>query len=279
MAYHDDFHNSIVKRFFEYIIRVTVVDSGHAVEPATAERSVMDSIPIIETRKLAKTYDGIKALSCFDLIVERGESVALLGANGAGKTTLINLILGIINPNAPPDGGESIVMGCSSASLTPSIKSGIGLISGEASPAPWASSTDLAGFFASIYADWDSAWFIRCIESWGIDGKRRLQSLSKGQRRLAEIALVTAIRPRLLVLDEPFDGLDTVNRMGINVLFRGMQRDSGTTILYTTHVLEEAGKLADRVVILRGGVKAVDCAIDALQEPLEQVFKRHYQIA
>lgn len=237
----------------------------------------MDS-PVIEARKLTRTYDNKKALLSFDISVYPGESVALLGANGAGKTTLINILLGIINPDSPPDGGESFVMGCVSSSLTPSIKSRIGLISADARPAPWASAMDLAAFYSSIYSGWDAGWFVRCSEEWEIDTKKRLQLLSKGQRRLAEIALVTSIKPKLLVLDEPFDGLDAVNRIGIHRLFRQMQRESGATILYTTHVLEEVGKLADRVVIMRNGMKVVDCAMDALPQSLEQVFRTHYRI-
>jgi ABC-2 type transport system ATP-binding protein len=238
----------------------------------------MDSVPVIETRKLAKTYDSLKALSAFDLTVKKGESVALLGANGAGKTTLINILLGIIAPDVPPDGGESFVLGCESASLKPSIKAHIGLVSEEARPAPWASAMDLARFYSSIYQKWDFDWFMRCTKDWSIDTKRRLQSLSKGQHRLAEIALVTSIKPELLVLDEPFNGLDAINRIEVHRIFRQMQQESGTTILYTTHVLEEVGKLADRVVILRNGTKVVDSYISALPESIEQTFRKHYQI-
>jgi ABC-2 type transport system ATP-binding protein len=239
----------------------------------------MDFENIIEARKLTKTYDSIKALSSFDLIVNKGESVALLGANGAGKTTFINILLGITSPDVPPDGGESFVMGCESASLKPSIKAHIGLISEDAKPAPWASAMDLARFYSSIYSAWDFDWFMHCTKKWEIDPKRRLQSLSKGQHRLAEVSLVTSIKPKLLVLDEPFNGLDAVNRIDVHKVFREMQQQSGTTILYTTHVLEEVDKLADRVVILRNGAKVVDSEISALPESIEQVFKKQYQIA
>jgi ABC-2 type transport system ATP-binding protein len=230
----------------------------------------------IESVGLTKTYHTKPVLDRFSIEIRVGESVALLGANGAGKTTLIRLLLGLEGADPPPDGGECNVLGCRDGKLTSVAKERIGYIADDAGPVAWASAKEVARLYATIYARWDQAMFNRLIEQWSVPPDRKLVHLSKGQRRLAEFALALAYRPDLLVLDEPFNGLDAVNRICLHSILGCLLDESKVTIVYTTHVLEEVGKLARRLVILRDGRKVDDTPIDRSEGAVEKLFRSHY---
>lgn len=238
----------------------------------------MDTSLMIHASELTKTYLATKALDRFSLRIGCGESVALLGANGAGKSTFIRIVLGLEVPDSPPEGGTANLMGASCTLITPRIRERVGYISDDAGPIPWASARDLAGFYQSLYPRWDWAVFHSYLERWSLPDTQKLKELSKGQRRLTEFALVLSYHPDVLVLDEPFNGLDAVNRIDLVGMLNTMRKSDAVTLLYTTHVLEEVGKLADRVVVIRNGASAFDAPLAGLTESVEAIFKRCYGV-
>jgi len=233
---------------------------------------------VIITDKLTKNYGVLTALNEFSLTVEKRDLLALLGANGAGKTTLIRILLGLSRQEAPPDGGTANVLGYSSEKLPRSAKEKIGFISDDSSPMPWASGSAIADFYSNIYPEWDAGEFVRLTDLWHLDVRRKLHSLSKGQKRLMEFALVLSYRPQLLVMDEPFNGLDAVNRILLMDFIKKLRLERDITILYTTHVLEEVEKIADRIVIMRNGMNIFNSTVDAMEKSVENTFRECYEI-
>ncbi|HEX2958963.1 MAG TPA: ABC transporter ATP-binding protein [Chitinispirillaceae bacterium] len=228
---------------------------------------------IINCSNITKTYGDVDALRGVSISVNRGESVAIAGANGAGKSTLFNILLGLLKPEQ----GSSSIAGINSTEITCEIREIIGFIADHASPVPWASPHDLAKLYSKIYSNWDQARYKEFITTWKIDEFRRLQQLSKGQKRLAEIALILSINPEVLILDEPFDGLDAVMRIKIQKLLRNIQVTRNTTILYATHILTELPFVADRMIVMRLGRIVYDQKISSDNNSPDSIFKELYQ--
>lgn len=234
---------------------------------------------ILKAESLTKTYSTTTALSNFSLEMNKGEFVALLGANGAGKSTFIRISLGLDSPEAPPAGGQIKLFDVPSSNLKSTDLQKIGYISSDISPIPWASVSDIAEFYATIYKKWDKKLFATYLSRWTLDKNKKLKDLSKGQRRLSEFALIFSYAPEFLILDEPFDGLDAVNRIDLQSILKDLQIKKRTTILYTTHVLDEVEKLAERLVIIREGKKVYDKPVSNSTDTTENIFKRHYGMA
>lgn len=227
---------------------------------------------IINCQNISKTYSEIKALRGISISVKEGEAVAIVGANGAGKSTFFNILLGLLKA----DEGYCSILGVNPEKITCETREMIGFIADHASPIPWASSHDLAKLYSRIYSNWDQEKYKYLIKTWKIDENRRLQQLSKGQKRLAEISLVTSINPKILLLDEPFDGLDAVMRIKIQKLLRDLQITRNTTILYATHILSELSATADRMIIMRSGTIVYDQKICSNAGSPEEIFKALY---
>jgi len=208
----------------------------------------------IATRGLVKGYGDKRAVDGLDLEVEAGEVFALLGPNGAGKTSTIEILEG----HRRRDAGEVSVLGEDPAVAGLNWRARIGIVLQGTSDAADLTVAELVGHFACFYPrprDRDDV-----IEAVGLRDQRgsRVRSLSGGQRRRLDVALGIVGDPELLFLDEPTTGFDPEARRAFWALV-GSLRDAGTTILLTTHYLDEAEHLADRVgVINHGRLIAVD---------------------
>jgi ABC-2 type transport system ATP-binding protein len=225
--------------------------SGAAAEP---RRAGSTPAPDIRIRALVKRYGEAFAVRDLNLDIYPGEVFALLGPNGAGKTTTVEILEGYRHR----DGGEVSVLGEDPGRAALRWRARIGIVPQSSQENPELSVEELVRHFARYYPnprDPDEV-----IAAVGLTEKRaaRTRSLSGGQRRRLDVALGIIGRPRLLFLDEPTTGFDPEARRSFWGLIERLRGD-GTTILLTTHYLEEAEKLADRVgVIAHGRLLAVD---------------------
>jgi ABC-2 type transport system ATP-binding protein len=216
------------------------------------------SDPILSIRGLHKTYGtGVDALKSVDLDIRRGEIFALLGPNGAGKTTLINIVCGIVTPTT----GEVLVDGKNWQSDYRHARERIGLVpqelTTEAFEPVWRTVTFSRGLYGKPRDDKKVEELLKRLSLWD-KRKTIMMHLSGGMKRRVMIAKALSHEPSLLFLDEPSAGVDVELRRDMWDLVRQL-RSEGTTIILTTHYIEEAEEMADRVgVISRGELIAVD---------------------
>ena len=219
----------------------------------------MDASKALSVSDLRKTYaNGLKALDGVSLDVERGEFFALLGPNGAGKSTLIGIVCSLVNM----DGGRVSVFGEDLALRPARVKSRIGLVPQEFNFNVWETPWDIVLNQAGYYGI-DRATAIPKAEKYlrklGLWEKRsgRARELSGGMKRRLMIARALIHEPVLLILDEPTAGVDIELRRSMWEFLRETNRD-GTTIILTTHYLEEAESLCERIAIIdRGNIVEV----------------------
>jgi ABC-2 type transport system ATP-binding protein len=209
-------------------------------------------VPAIAVSGVSKTYaTGLTALKAIELTIYRGEIFALLGPNGAGKTTLINIICGIVTPTAGSvaANGHDIVRDYRAA------RSSIGLVPQElhtdAFESVWATVTFSRGLFGKAPNPTFCERVLRDLSLW--DKKdAKIMTLSGGMKRRVMIAKALSHEPAILFLDEPTAGVDVELRREMWQLVRGL-RDHGVTIILTTHYIEEAEEMADRIGVINHG--------------------------
>jgi ABC-2 type transport system ATP-binding protein len=219
----------------------------------------MDDSKALSVTQLHKTYaNGLKALDGVSLDVERGEFFALLGPNGAGKSTLIGIVCSLVNM----DGGSVSVFGEDLATHPARVKSRIGLVPQEFNfnmwESPWAILLNQAGYYGidRARAKPRAEQYLRKLGLWD---KRsgRSRELSGGMKRRLMIARALVHEPALLILDEPTAGVDIELRRSMWEFLREINA-GGTTIILTTHYLEEAESLCERIAIIdRGSIVEV----------------------
>lgn len=213
---------------------------------------------ILMVSDISKTYaSGFSALKNINLAIRRGEIFALLGPNGAGKTTLISIICGIVNPSA----GTVLVSGHDNIRDYRAARSMIGLVPQElttdAFETVWATVAFSRGLFGKPPNPSHIEKVLKALSLW--DKKdNKIITLSGGMKRRLMIAKALSHEPQILFLDEPTAGVDVVLRRDMWELVRTL-RDTGVTIILTTHYIDEAEEMADRIgVIHRGEIILVD---------------------
>ena len=208
--------------------------------------------PIISIRQLGKTYaSGFHALKSIDLDIQRGEIFALLGPNGAGKTTLINIVCGIVKPSlgTVTADGHDIVRDYRAA------RAKIGLVPQELSTdsfeSVWSTVSFSRGLFGKPPNPAHIEKVLRDLSLW--DKKdSKIMALSGGMKRRVLIAKALSHEPQILFLDEPTAGVDVELRQSMWQMVRGL-REQGVTIILTTHYIEEAEEMADRIGVISKG--------------------------
>ncbi|WP_420497327.1 ABC transporter ATP-binding protein [Parafrankia sp. FMc2] len=200
-------------------------------------------------RGLRKLYRGVPAVDGVDLDIAHGEIFALLGPNGAGKTTTVEILEGF----RKRDAGEVTVLGADPQRAPMSWRYGIGLVLQDAHDMAELTVAETVAHFARYYpTPRDPAEVIELVGLTAAAGKR-IRMLSGGQRRRVDVAIGVIGRPRLLFLDEPTTGFDPEARRQFWDLLRDLAGTQDTTILLTTHYLDEAEALADRVAVISAG--------------------------
>ena len=200
----------------------------------------------IEVRNLAKTIGRARLLEPLNLTIPSGSIVTLVGHNGAGKTTLLKLLLNILQPSS----GEATVLGAPAAGLRGASFHDIGYVSENQEMPEWMTVRQLMRHLQPLYPEWSD---LQLLEELKLPLDRKIRDLSRGMRMKVAIASALAFRPKLLLMDEPFTGLDSAIRTELIQVLLDRAHDEKTTIVVSSHDLEEIETFATHVVFLRSG--------------------------
>jgi ABC-2 type transport system ATP-binding protein len=213
------------------------------------------SDPVLRLRQLTKRYGDFLAVDALDLDVPRGSVLGFLGPNGAGKTTTIRMVLGIYEPTA----GSIEVLGHASAL---DVRHRIGYLPEEKGLYKKMKARDLVAYFAQLKglsARDAKQRATELLDRYGLGEfkDRKCEAMSKGMGQKVQVLASIAHRPEFVILDEPFSGLDPVNQQVMEDVIADLSK-AGSTIIFSTHVMEHAERLCDRIVLLARGKKVFD---------------------
>lgn len=218
----------------------------------------------IVTRGLTKFYSGTPVVHALDLHVPTGCVYGLLGRNGAGKSTAIKMLTGLVRPDA----GDAELLGESCRRLPPSTRARVAYMAEGHPLYPLMSLGGIERFTRPYYANWNAALFEQILDHFALSRKQRIWRLSRGQRAQAALALALAPEPELLILDDPTLGLDTVVRREFLESMIQIIQGAGRTILFSSHILGDVERVADRIGILVDGVLRVDCPTEHFKQSI-----------
>ena len=211
----------------------------------------------IETHSLARRFGRTTALDDLSLNVPEGSVFALLGPNGAGKTTTIKILMNFL----PPTSGRVTVLGVDSQKLGPKERSQIGYVSENQTLPLWMTVRRLLDYCRPFYPTWDRELEKTLLRQFDLPADRRLKNLSRGMLMKASLLCALAYRPRLLVLDEPFSGLDPVMRDEFVQGILEATELGNWTVFISSHDIEEVERLADHIGLIdRGRTKLNESA-------------------
>jgi ABC-2 type transport system ATP-binding protein len=222
---------------------------------------------VIATHRLTKYYDSHCAVNGLDLRVAQGTVYGLLGRNGAGKTTAIKMLLGMAHPSY----GRAEVLDEDTAHLRPETRARIAYLAEGHPLYRWMTVGQAVRFTRAFYARWNQSLAEQILDHFELSPRRRIRRLSRGQQAQVALALAVATDPELLILDDPTLGLDTVVRRDfLESLIQIIQR-RGRTILFSSHILGDVERVADRIGIMVDGVLRVDCPTDHFKDSVRKV--------
>ncbi|MFC1500131.1 ABC transporter ATP-binding protein [Candidatus Zixiibacteriota bacterium] len=223
--------------------------------------------PAIRTEGLIKDYKRTRALSGLDLTVPEGAVYLLVGPNGSGKTTSMKILLDLVRSNE----GTAEVFGLSPIDDGATVRAQIGYVpEGRIPGYEWMKVGHLIRHHATYYPSWDMEYAGALIQRLEIDERAKFKSLSKGEARRVQLLLALAHRPPLLLLDEPMDGLDPLIRDRVVEQIVDHISENPTTVLASTHHIQEMEKLADHMGVLHDGRLLAQSTRDDLHQSLRR---------
>jgi len=215
---------------------------------------------MIKIRDVKKSFDGFYALKEVNINVSKGSVYGLVGPNGAGKTTLIKLMTGIFIP----DSGEITIDGQPVFENT-EIKSRIAYIPDELYFFPQATLLDMKKYYKSIYPQFDEERFEKLKEAFPLDPGKRIKRFSRGMQKQAAFWLSICLRPDIMILDEPVDGLDPVMRRKVWGILLQDVSERGMTVFVSSHNLRELEDVCDHVGIMHEGKVLIERSLTEIQ--------------
>lgn len=221
--------------------------------------------PLIDAHGLTKRY-GDFTLSGIDVTVNPGDIVGFIGQNGAGKTTTIKTLLGLVTPQSGTGTVLGTPLGQMSRQAGNAVKERIGVVL-DTVGFPVAMRVDaISSLMPHCYADWDAPMFDRMLRESGIDGRKTVQSLSRGMGMKMSLAVALSHHPTLLILDEATAGLDPMARDDMLDLLRRFVDDGEHGILMSSHITSDLDRVADRVICIDGGRMVFDESKDTITD-------------
>lgn len=223
--------------------------------------------PVISVQNLSRRFRKTQALVDVSLEVPAGVVLGLVGGNGAGKTTLIKHLLGLLKAQS----GQVRVFGLDPVADPVGVLGRIGYLSETRDLPPWMRVDEFLRFSKAYFPAWDPAYAEELQRTFDLDPRQSISSLSRGQTARLGLLSALAHRPPLLILDEPSSGLDSVVRRDILAAIIRTVADEGRTVLFSSHLLDEVERVADRVAMVHGGHMV-------LFDDLQQVLDRHRRL-
>jgi ABC-type multidrug transport system ATPase subunit len=220
---------------------------------------------LVETQGLTKNYGSSRGIEDVTFTVAEGEVFGFLGPNGAGKTTTIRTLMGLLRPSA----GSARIGGLDCWNQSTDVKRLVGYLPGELSLDPNLTGGQILEYFGHLRGGVDQAYLKQLIERLGLDPTRKFRQYSSGNKRKIGIAQAFMHRPRLLILDEPTNGLDPLNQQEFDRMVKEV-RDEGRTVFLSSHILGEVEQTCSRVGIIREGELVRVSEVTALKD-----IKRH----
>ena len=221
---------------------------------------------MIEVKNVVKSFDGFRALDDLSLTVPDGAVYGLVGPNGAGKSTIIRHLAGIYRQ----DSGE-VLIGGEPVYENPAVKERIAYIPDDIFYYTQATIRDMMKFYRDLYPRFDAACFEKLGGAFELDPKRPVRKLSKGQQKQAAFWLALSMRPDIVILDEPVDGLDPVMRRQVWSLLLQDVAERGTTVLVSSHNLRELEDVCDHVGIMNRGRMLLERSLSELQDNIVKI--------
>lgn len=222
---------------------------------------------MIEVRNVTKTFDRFRALDDLTLTVPQGAVYGLVGPNGAGKSTIIRHLTGIYRQDA-----GTITIDGAPVFENPAVKSRIAYIPDDVFYFSQATIADMMRYYRGVYPRFDAVRYEKLGEVFALDPKRPIRRLSKGMQKQAAFWLAMSMRPDVLILDEPVDGLDPVMRRQVWSLVMADVAENGTTVLVSSHNLRELEDVCDHVGIMNGGKLLLERTLSDLQDNIAKVL-------
>lgn len=229
--------------------------------------------PIVEIQRLTRQFGDKLAIQELSLVVPRGGVFGLIGGNGAGKTTLLRHILGMLRAQA----GSVRVFGLDPVANPVGVLGRIGYLSEERDLPNWMRVRELMRYTQAFYPAWDSQYAEELREAFDLDPHAKVRNLSRGQRARAGLLVALAHRPELLLLDEPSSGLDPVVRRDILGAIIRTIGEEGRTVLFSSHLLDEVERVADRVAIIHQGRIVLTASMEEIKETHRRLTLRFEQ--
>lgn len=222
----------------------------------------------ISTERLTKYYGGRKVVDSLSLRVPKGSVYGLLGRNGAGKSTTLKMLTGMVLP----DRGSAKLLGERVESLSAGTRARIAYLAEGHPLYSWMTIKEAVAFTHSFYPHADRVLLEQVLDHFDLSPKAKIGRLSKGQRAQVSLALAIAPDPELLILDDPTLGLDTnVRRDFLESMIQIIQR-RGRTILFSSHILADVERVADRVGVMMDGVLRADCPADHFKRAVRKII-------
>lgn len=221
---------------------------------------------LLKTENLSKTYPGFR-LDNVSLRVEPGEIVGFIGRNGAGKSTTLKSLLGFVHQ----DSGETEFFGMPFIGNENAIKQQIGFVPGGVDYYPKSKIRTLVGVTSRFYKNWDEQVCDELLDRFGISQSKTPSELSAGMKVKLALTLALSHGAKLLILDEPTSGLDPVSRDELLDILLDLRKD-GIGILFSTHIISDLERAADRIVYIRNGIIAADRTVGEFESDYRLLF-------
>ena len=220
--------------------------------------------PVIAIDHLVRRYGRTDAVDGLSLQVQPGRCYGFFGRNGAGKTTTIKCLLNLLRPTT----GEVRVFGLDPARAEVAVKSRLAYVPDRVAFYPWMTVRDTLEYFASFRTHWNRDIENDLMKRFGLNANQKASSMSKGQK--TQLALITAVcpEPELLVLDDPALGLDPVARRSLLQSMLYVTRKADRTIFFSSHLLSDVERVADRIAVLDGKVLRADCSVETFRRQI-----------